>query len=111
MEAGWRGHGGLWGSAYLLEHAVRWPRIGRRCGRPSSGGLERMSLDVQGIVVGLLGMGIGAVWATYGLKAFTILLPIWAFFAGLLLLLVGSIWLVAVMVLTLLGALGEVLFG
>ncbi len=35
----------------------------------------------------------------------------WAFFAGLLLLLVGSIWLVAVMVLTLLGALGEVLFG
>lgn len=43
-----------------------------------------MSLDVQGIVVGLLGMGIGAVWATYGLKAFTILLPIWAFFAGLL---------------------------
>lgn len=43
-----------------------------------------MSLSIEGIVVGLLGMGIGAVWATYGLKAFTILLPIWAFFAGLL---------------------------
>lgn len=43
-----------------------------------------MSLSIEGIVVGLLGMGIGAAWATYGLKAFTILLPIWAFFAGLL---------------------------
>lgn len=41
-------------------------------------------MSLEGIVVGLLAMGIGAVWATYGLKAFTILLPIWAFFAGLL---------------------------
>lgn len=41
-------------------------------------------MSLEGIIVGLLAMGIGAVWATYGLKAFTILLPIWAFFAGLL---------------------------
>ena len=32
---------------------------------------------------------IGAAWATYGLKAFTILLPIWAFFVGLL---AGANW-------------------
>lgn len=41
-------------------------------------------MSLEGIIVGLLAMGIGAVWATYGLKAFTILLPIWAFFAGML---------------------------
>lgn len=41
-------------------------------------------MSIEGIIVGLLAIGIGAAWATYGLKAFTILLPIWAFFAGLL---------------------------
>jgi hypothetical protein len=41
-------------------------------------------MSLEGIIVGLLAMGIGAVWATYGLKAFVILLPIWAFFAGLI---------------------------
>ena len=41
-------------------------------------------MSLEGIIVGLLAIGIGAVWATYGLKAFTILLPIWAFFVGLL---------------------------
>lgn len=41
-------------------------------------------MSLEGIIVGLLAIGIGAAWATYGLKAFTILLPIWAFFAGLL---------------------------
>jgi hypothetical protein len=41
-------------------------------------------MSLEGIVVGLLAIGIGAAWATYGLKAFTILLPIWAFFVGLL---------------------------
>jgi hypothetical protein len=41
-------------------------------------------MSLEGIIVGLLAIGIGAAWATYGLKAFTILLPIWAFFVGLL---------------------------
>ena len=41
-------------------------------------------MSLEGIIIGLLAIGIGAAWATYGLKAFTILLPIWAFFAGLL---------------------------
>ncbi len=41
-------------------------------------------MSIEGILIGLLAIGIGAAWASYGLKAFTILLPIWAFFAGLL---------------------------
>lgn len=41
-------------------------------------------MSIEGIIVGLLAIAIGAAWATYGLKAFTILLPIWAFFVGLL---------------------------
>jgi hypothetical protein len=41
-------------------------------------------MSIEGILIGLLAIGIGAAWAAYGLKAFTILLPIWAFFAGLL---------------------------
>jgi len=41
-------------------------------------------MSLEGIIVGLLAIVIGAAWATYGLKAFVILLPIWAFFAGLL---------------------------
>jgi hypothetical protein len=40
-------------------------------------------MSIEGILIGLLAIGIGAAWASYGLKAFTILLPIWAFFAGL----------------------------
>jgi hypothetical protein len=41
-------------------------------------------MSIEGILIGLLAIGIGAAWAAYGLKAFTILLPIWAFFAGLI---------------------------
>lgn len=41
-------------------------------------------MSLEGIIVGVLAMAIGAAWAAYGLKAFTILLPIWAFFVGLL---------------------------
>jgi len=41
-------------------------------------------MSIEGILVGLLAIAIGAAWATYGLKLFTILLPIWAFFFGLL---------------------------
>jgi hypothetical protein len=46
-------------------------------------------MSLEGIIIGVLAIGIGAAWATYGLKAFTILLPIWAFFAGLL---TGAHW-------------------
>jgi hypothetical protein len=41
-------------------------------------------MSIEGIIIGVLAIAIGAAWATYGLKAFIILLPIWAFFAGLL---------------------------
>jgi hypothetical protein len=41
-------------------------------------------MSIEGILIGILAIIIGGAWATYGLKAFTILLPIWAFFAGLL---------------------------
>ena len=40
-------------------------------------------MSIEGILVGLLAIVIGAAWAFYGLKLFTILLPIWAFFFGL----------------------------
>jgi hypothetical protein len=40
-------------------------------------------MSIEGILVGLLAIVIGAAWALYGLKLFTILLPIWAFFFGL----------------------------
>ena len=46
-------------------------------------------MSIEGIIVGLLAILVGAAWATYGLKAFTILLPIWAFFVGLL---AGANW-------------------
>ena len=46
-------------------------------------------MSLEGIVIGLMAILIGAAWATYGLKAFTILLPIWAFFVGLL---AGANW-------------------
>jgi hypothetical protein len=41
-------------------------------------------MSIEGIIVGLLAIVIGAAWAFYGLRLFTILLPIWAAFAGLL---------------------------
>jgi hypothetical protein len=40
-------------------------------------------MSLEGIIVGLLAIGIGLAWAFYGLKLFTILLPLWAFFFGL----------------------------
>ena len=46
-------------------------------------------MSLEGIIVGLLAIGVGGVWATYGLKAFFILLPFWAFFVGLL---AGAQW-------------------
>ncbi len=63
-------------------------------GRPApSGALDleggSLRMSIEGIIVGLLAILIGAAWATYGLKAFTILLPIWAFFIGLL---AGANW-------------------
>jgi hypothetical protein len=41
-------------------------------------------MSIEGIIVGLLAVVIGAAWAFFGLRLFTILLPIWAAFAGLL---------------------------
>jgi hypothetical protein len=46
-------------------------------------------MSIESILVGLLAIGIGLAWALYGLKLFTILLPIWAFFFGLL---AGAQW-------------------
>ena len=46
-------------------------------------------MSIEGIAVGLLAIVVGGVWATYGLKAFFILLPFWAFFVGLL---AGAQW-------------------
>ena len=46
-------------------------------------------MSLEGILVGLLAIGIGLAWAFYGLKLFTILLPIWAFFFGLV---AGAQW-------------------
>jgi Domain of unknown function (DUF4203) len=46
-------------------------------------------VSLEGIVVGLLAIVVGGVWMTYGLKAFFILLPFWAFFVGLL---AGAQW-------------------
>src|SRR4029078_9002030 len=43
----------------------------------------------EGIIIGLLAIGIGLAWAFYALKLFTILLPLWAFFFGLL---AGAQW-------------------
>jgi hypothetical protein len=41
-------------------------------------------MSLEGILVGLLAIAIGLAWAFYGLKVFVILLPIWAFFVGLI---------------------------
>ncbi len=46
-------------------------------------------MSIEGIIVGLLAIGIGLAWAFYGLKLFTILLPLWAFFFGLV---AGAQW-------------------
>ena len=46
-------------------------------------------MSLEGIIIGLLAIGIGLAWAFYGLKLFTILLPIWAFFFGLV---AGAQW-------------------
>src|SRR5688572_31127884 len=46
-------------------------------------------MTLEAIVIGLLAIGIGLAWAFYGLKLFTILLPIWAFFFGLI---AGAQW-------------------
>ena len=46
-------------------------------------------MSIESILVGLLAIGIGLAWALYGLKLFTILLPIWAFFFGLV---AGAQW-------------------
>jgi hypothetical protein len=46
-------------------------------------------MTIEQIIVGLLAIGIGLAWAFYGLKLFTILLPIWAFFFGLI---AGAQW-------------------
>ena len=46
-------------------------------------------MSLEGIIVGLLAIGIGLAWAFYGLKLFMILLPIWAFFFGLV---AGAQW-------------------
>jgi hypothetical protein len=39
-------------------------------------------VSIEGILVGIVAIVIGLAWAFYGLKAFLILLPIWAFFVG-----------------------------
>jgi hypothetical protein len=41
-------------------------------------------MSIEGIIVGLLAVVVGAAWAAYGLKFFTILLPLWAFLFGLI---------------------------
>jgi hypothetical protein len=46
-------------------------------------------MSLEGIIIGLLAIGIGLAWAFYGLKLFTILLPVWAFFFGLV---AGAQW-------------------
>ena len=46
-------------------------------------------MSLEGILIGLLAIGVGLAWAFYGLKLFVILLPIWAFFFGLV---TGAQW-------------------
>jgi len=46
-------------------------------------------MTIEGIIIGILAIAIGAAWALYGLKLFVILLPIWAFFVGLI---AGAQW-------------------
>lgn len=44
-----------------------------------------MDITMQGLLIGLLAIAIGAAFAFYGFRVFLILLPIWGFFAGFLL--------------------------
>jgi len=46
-------------------------------------------MSLESIVIGVLAIAVGLGWAFYGLKVFTILLPIWAFFFGLI---TGAQW-------------------
>jgi hypothetical protein len=46
-------------------------------------------MSLEGVIIGLLAIVIGLAWAFYGLKLFVILLPIWAFFFGLI---AGAQW-------------------
>ena len=46
-------------------------------------------MSIEGILLGLLAIAVGLAWAFYGLKLFVILLPIWAFFFGLI---AGAQW-------------------
>ncbi len=46
-------------------------------------------MNLESIIIGLLAIGIGLAWAFFGLKLFTILLPLWAFFFGLV---AGAQW-------------------
>ncbi len=39
-------------------------------------------MSIEGILIGLVAIVVGAGWAFYGLKFFTIILPIWALFFG-----------------------------
>jgi hypothetical protein len=44
-----------------------------------------MDFTLEGLLLGLLAIGIGLAFAFYGFRVFLILLPIWGFFAGFLL--------------------------
>ena len=44
-----------------------------------------MDFTIEGLLIGLLAIAIGAAFAFYGFRVFLILLPIWGFFAGFLL--------------------------
>ena len=46
-------------------------------------------MTLEGILIGLLAVGVGLAWAFFGLRLFIILLPLWA---GLMGLLVGASW-------------------
>ena len=41
-------------------------------------------MTIEGIIGGLIALGIGLLFAFYGFKLFIVLLPIWGFFAGFL---------------------------
>ena len=43
-----------------------------------------MDITLNGLLIGLLAIAIGAAFAFYGFRVFLILLPIWGFFAGFL---------------------------
>ena len=43
-----------------------------------------MDFTLEGLLLGLLAIGIGLAFAFYGFRVFLILLPIWGFFAGFL---------------------------